>query len=257
MAKAECPAERLGPVGTPPCKTIGQGHIPDVRRLLALCLLLALLGGAILAVRDPPPEWDPRMPLDLRAEPNLMTGWKLRRLTSAPDACFATFAASGMTPTRVPDRPSSVGCAIENAVVLPATLRPVPSTPVVTCRLAAAWTLFELHTLQPAARRHLGTEVAGVRHLGSYNCRNVNHAATGRRSQHATANAIDIAAFVLRDGREVRLARDWGGEDAEAAFLRAVRDGACRWFRSVLGPDYNAAHADHFHFDMGNWRSCR
>jgi hypothetical protein len=85
----------------------------------------------------------------------------------------------------------------------------------------------------------------------------VNHATAGRRSQHATANAIDIAGFVLRDGREVRLAQDWTGTGFEAAFLRAVRDGACRWFRGVLGPDYNAAHHDHFHFDMGPWRVCR
>lgn len=232
-----------------------------VRLLIALCVLLALAGGVVVALRHLPPgwgrQWDPRTPLDLRAEPGLMTTWKLRRLAREPDACFAAFAASGMTPTRMPDRPSPVGCAVENAMLLPAGLRPLPSAPVVTCRLAAAWALFERNTLQPAARLHLGTEVARVRHLGTYNCRNVNHAASGRRSQHATANAIDIAAFILRDGREVRLIRDWGGEGVEGAFLRAVRDGACRWFRAVLGPDYNTAHADHFHFDMGPRRSCR
>jgi hypothetical protein len=228
-----------------------------VRLLLALCVVLALAGGVVVALRYLPPEWDPRTPLDLRAEPGLMTDLKLRRLAREPVACFAAFADSGMTPLRVPDRPSAVGCEVENAVVLPGSVRATPRDPVVTCRVAAAWVLFERNTLQPAAREHLGTEVAGVRHLGTYNCRNVNHATAGPRSQHATANAIDIAAFVLRDGREVRLVRDWGGEGAEAAFLRGVRDGACRWFRAVLGPDFNAAHADHFHFDMGPWRTCR
>ena len=43
----------------------------------------------------------------------------------------------------------------------------------------------------------------------------------------------------------------------EAAFLREVNDGACRFFNAVLGPDYNAAHRDHFHLDMGRWRVCR
>ena len=99
--------------------------------------------------------------------------------------------------------------------------------------------------------------MVGLRHLGTHACRNVNHAGAGRRSQHATANAIDVAGFVLQDRREVRLARDWSGAPAEAAFLRAVRDGACRWFNGVLGPEYNAAHQDHFHLDMGPWRSCR
>lgn len=228
-----------------------------MRLLLALLLLLALAGGVVLALRHLPPEWDPRTPLDLRAEPGLMTDLKLRRLAREPAACFAAFAASGITPVRLPDRPSDIGCERENMVVLPGSLRATPREPAVTCRMAAAWLLFERNALQTAARQHLGTEVTGVRHLGTYNCRNVNHATAGRRSQHATANAIDIAAFVLRDGREVRLARDWGGDGAEATFLRGVRDGACRWFRAVLGPDFNAAHADHFHFDMGPWRSCR
>jgi hypothetical protein len=225
-----------------------------VRWLLALVVLVAV-GTFVLP--QLPPEWDPRAPLDLRAAPGLMTGVKLRRLAADPEACFAAFAASGMTPLRVPDRPSDTGCAIEDAMLLPSGLRVTPRGPTVTCRVAAAWTLWERHALQPAARQHLGLEVAGMRHLGTANCRNVNHAAAGRRSQHATANAIDVAGFVLADGREVRLARDWSGATPEAAFLRAARDGACRWFRGVLGPDYNAAHADHFHLDMGPWHTCR
>lgn len=214
-------------------------------------------GAAWLGLRHLPPAWDPRTPLDLTVEPGPLTRWKLGRLARDPAACFAAYEASGLAIRRVPDRTSDVGCAIEAAVVLPSAARAVPPGPVVTCGLAASWVLFERHTLQPAARRHLGTEVAGLRHLGTYNCRNVNHAREGRRSQHATANAIDLAGFVLRDGREVRLLRDWGGTGPEAAFLREVRDGACRWFRALLGPDHDAAHRDHLHLDLGPWRACR
>ena len=97
-----------------------------------------------------------------------------------------------------------------------------------------------------------------MRHLGTYNCRDVNHAAAGRRSQHATANAIDIAYLVLRDGHEVAISRHWSRDDISGGtFLRGVRDGACRWFNAVLGPEYNAAHADHLHLDMGPWHTCR
>ena len=131
------------------------------------------------------------------------------------------------------------------------TVQVSPASSVGTCPLAAAWVLFERNTLQPAAKRHLGSEVTGVRHLGTYACRNVNHVAVGHRSQHATANAIDIAGFVLRGGREVTLAGTWLGVGPDAAFLHAVRDGACRWFRVVLSPDYDAAHQDHLHLEPG------
>ena len=78
-----------------------------------------------------------------------------------------------------------------------------------------------------------------------------------RVSQHATANALDVAAFRLADGRTVSIARDWRGGDSKAQFLRRVRDGACHTFNGVLGPDYNSAHRDHLHLDRGPYRVCR
>jgi len=225
-----------------------------MRWLLLLPLLLAL---AVAGLRYLPPEWDPRAPLDLAAEPNLVTDWKLGRLARQPEACFAALAAGGLPLSRVPDRSSEAGCETRDALRLASPLRALPPGPVVTCRLNAAWAMFERHTLQPAARRLLGSEVAGIRHFGTQACRNVNHAATGPRSRHATADAIDLAGLVLRDGREIRVARDWSGTGPEAAFLRAIHAGACRWFGVVLGPGYNAAHRDHIHLDMGPWRACR
>ncbi len=76
-------------------------------------------------------------------------------------------------------------------------------------------------------------------------------------SQHATANAIDVSGFTLNDGRKISLKADWTGDDAKAKFLRAARDGLCDWFNTVLSPDYNALHADHFHADMGPYLTCR
>jgi len=80
---------------------------------------------------------------------------------------------------------------------------------------------------------------------------------SGRMSQHATANAFDIAGFELADGRRINLLSHWNGDGPEAAFLRQVRDGLCEWFNVTLSPDYNALHADHFHVDMGPFLSCR
>lgn len=96
-----------------------------------------------------------------------------------------------------------------------------------------------------------------LKHYGSFACRNIYGRASGRRSQHATANALDIAGLRLADGRRISVARDWKGDPQAQRFLRLVRDGACRSFNTTLGPDYNAAHRDHFHVDMGGFRVCR
>ena len=99
--------------------------------------------------------------------------------------------------------------------------------------------------------------MAELEHFGSYACRNiVGHDGDGR-SQHATADAFDIAGFVLRDGRMVRVRTGWNGDATERQFLREVQAGACRVFDAVLGPDYNAAHRDHLHLDRGSYQVCR
>jgi hypothetical protein len=86
--------------------------------------------------------------------------------------------------------------------------------------------------------------------MGSYSCRNV--AGSGRLSAHATARAIDVSAFVLADGRRITVRQDWsGGSPAQQHFLRIVHDSACKRFGTVLSPDYNAAHTDHFHLEAG------
>ena len=103
--------------------------------------------------------------------------------------------------------------------------------------------------LQPAAERFYKQRVTAIEGLGTYACRRVGGAATGRVSEHARANAIDIAAVRLADGRRVDIVAGWGAGGNDAAFLRALRDGACLTFTTVLSPDYDEAHRDHLHFD--------
>lgn len=229
---------------------------------LALLALLALAGTAagvwagLIAV---PQHYDPWARLDLRAEPDWLTGFKLSRLERDPEQCRAALGETGLRFTALPDRPSDQTCALRGVVRVARSDVAFSSGFIATCGLAAAWTLFEANALQPAAERHFGQRVARVQHLGTYACRNVYGRAEGRRSEHATANAIDIAAFVLADGTRIGVSDDWEtkGDGRKAAFLREVRDGACRFFDVVLGPDYNEAHRNHFHLDRGAFRTCR
>jgi hypothetical protein len=218
-----------------------------------LVLLLLLLPRAVVL----PPELNPSAPLDLRNAPGLLTGYKLSRMARDPGFCEASFAVSGIPLHRLPPQPLRDGCGIAEPVRLPSSLRFSPSIPVVNCPLAAAWAIFERDGLQQAAEKTLGQRVTGVHHLGAYNCRNIYHQQHGRRSRHATADALDIAGFTLADGRGIALPRDWNAPGPAGPFLRAVRDSACRVFGAVLGPDYNAAHRDHFHLDRGGWGTCR
>jgi hypothetical protein len=79
----------------------------------------------------------------------------------------------------------------------------------------------------------------------------------GKMSKHAYAQAWDVTGFELEDGRVISVLKHWEKRGPKRNFLRAVRDDACRIFNVVLGPDYNAAHRDHFHVDMGGGVACR
>ncbi|MCG7391764.1 extensin family protein [Microvirga sp. ACRRW] len=232
--------------------------------LLGRLALTALIGGVVLSglvwggVIDIPRHLNPFVPLRIADDVNWLTRIKLSRLDGDTPQCLAVLANSDVSYKPVADRVSGDGCGLSDAVEIGNASRALSRNATATCPLAVAWALFDEHVVGPAAREHLGQDVVRIVHVGTYACRNINHRDQGRRSEHATANAIDIAAFVLADGRQVTVRRDWeGGDQRHAAFLRAVRDGACTFFDVVLSPDYNEAHHDHFHFDMGSYRACR
>lgn len=203
--------------------------------------------------------------LDLDDPVGRATGSKLAALRDDPAQCRALLADIGDADRPVPPLRPSPDCGYEDGMrLLPEDDGGVvfaPASVVTSCPVAAALALWERDVVQTAADRHFGQRVRVVSHAGSYSCRRLYGRAEGGYSEHATANAFDILGFRLADGTTVSVLRDWRGEGAEAAFLRDVRDGACRLFATVLSPDYNAAHADHLHLDQarrdGGWRMCR
>lgn len=229
--------------------------------------MLLLLGAlaALVWLRgwvEVPDDWNPWAPLDIAAEPNVLTGFKLARATADDARCMDALEAAPFRWQPLEDRRTGPDCGFFNAVRIERTSVRVGEAFSLSCRAAVSLALWETHVLQQAAAEHLGQEVVAIEHFGSYACRNVYGRENARRSQHATADAWDIAGFVLADGRRVRVIRDWAAPtddapDPPAAFLRDVHRGACRFFDAVLGPEYNQAHADHFHFDRGRWRICR
>ncbi len=137
----------------------------------------------------------------------------------------------------------------------PAALLRCPMIPVVE-----RWVK---QVVEPAARTHLGGQLAEVSVAASYSCRPMNGQWGASLSEHGHANAIDISAFTLADGRKVAVKSGWWGDERESRFLHAVHDGACAEFTTVLSPDYDAFHRDHLHLDLarrgpeGNGRVCK
>lgn len=169
--------------------------------------------------------------------------------------CLKRLAQTGLAFTRVADRTDEPGCALRRVVKITAAGGTVPRPLLVTCSLALSLVTFEQDVLQPAAKEYFQQKVTAIRHLGAYNCRPM----TGSQrllSEHAYANAIDITAFQLADGTLISIKNHWQNAGAKTKFLHEIAQRACGRFRTVLTPNYNAAHKDHFHFDNGLFGQC-
>lgn len=144
---------------------------------------------------------------------------------------------------------------------------------VLNCRMATTlvgWMKGANQTSQDL----LGSSIKKLNASTTYQCRRRNNAPDGKISEHGFANALDIVGFTLEDGRNISLLENWPlpkepaeGEEEKSSpvemtpefeFLKTVRDQACESFTTVLGPESNPLHADHFHFDLGcHGKTCR
>ena len=204
-----------------------------------------------------PDRHNPWAPLSLAETPGWTTRFKLSRLSRDPTLCREVLEGSGWKLTWLPDRETGEGCGFSNAARIERMGLQVQAPFSLSCPAAASLALWERHVLWPAAMAHFGAAPVRLEHFGSYACRNVYGRRTGSRSRHATADAIDVSGIVLEGGRRIAVARSWDAEDPSSEFVQELHRGACRFFDGVLGPDYNAAHADHLHLDRGPFRVCR
>lgn len=232
-------------------------------RGLRLAAYLAIVGAGsfVLALERGwvviPSEWSPWVPLELHNAPNFLTRYKLSQLSSDRELCAQVLEDAQMSYGWLADRETGPDCGFSSAVAIERTMSDVGEPFSLTCRTAVSLALWEMYVVEPAAYAHFGRPVSRIEHFGSYACRNVYGRPNATRSRHATAEAFDVAGFVLADGHRIRVVGDWDQDSPEARFLHDVRDGACRFFDGVLSPDYNEAHRDHFHLDRGPYRVCR
>ena len=152
--------------------------------------------------------------------------------------------------------PSDSHCHVDTAVRITRIHAALNRPATMSCALADRLDEFEREVVQPLAIEELGRRATRIDHLGSYSCRRQNSRLSGRWSEHARGQAIDITGFRLSDGTVVSVERDWQEPGPKREFLRHLARRACRYFSVVLTPDSNAEHYNHVHFDIGPDRLC-
>jgi hypothetical protein len=221
--------------------------------------LVAMLGLVALTSCAPPQDL-PWTGLNIGDPIGMATRHKLGRVSDDPAECLAFLRDQGVSFSPVPDKPAGEEgfCIVQGGLTLTQPEpRLSPARPLMTCQLAAAYLIWMEQSVKPSALTMLGQDVSQVDQFGSYSCRRVYNQSEGSPSTHAEAKALDVGGFRLKNGRRITVEKSWADPGPDGQFIHKVHDDACQVFKAVLSPDYNAAHANHLHLDVGPYRLCR
>lgn len=227
--------------------------------IIGLLVLIGCLVWPPLQQRIPP-TMNPFAPLVVTDPPGIITRLKMKRLANDPAACLEVLqraARDGLISYTQP-MPMQGKCPVPLPIrVLRFGSISLSSSFLATCPLAVASTQFVLRASKLTEQSPLRSPLMKIEHVGSYACRNIYHRSEGRLSEHATAKAWDITGLTLKNGQYLRVLKNWQQPAPKAALLKQVFNSSCDYFGNSLGPDYNAAHASHFHLGMRGFSICR
>ncbi len=138
------------------------------------------------------------------------------------------------------------GCGIAEPVRVTAIDGiPFSQPATIDCDTALALKRWMREGMRPAFGNR---EVVQLHIFGSYMCRSRNNVRGAKISEHGRGKAVDIAGFVLSDGKEWTVARDYNKQ------IRRAQKAACGIFGTTLGPGSDGYHEDHLHFDTAERR---
>jgi hypothetical protein len=178
-------------------------------------------------------------------------------------ACRVALQKIGAVFTEAPVIEDGRACGIDKPLLLSALKDGVKVEPPATVRCETALQLARWMegSVAPALLTAMpGETINQLAQASAYVCRNRNNAETGRISEHAFGNAIDIAGFTLKSGKTITIRPADKDPSLEGAFQRAITEAACLYFTTVLDPGSDAAHENHLHLDVkerrGGYRYC-
>lgn len=127
------------------------------------------------------------------------------------------------------------------------------SPAIIDCTTAKALRSWINEGAIPAVGR-TGGGLSELKVVASYACRTRNNQPGAKVSEHGRGRAIDIAGFTLKNGDSTTLLKGWN-DSKYSKILEKMHASACGPFGTVLGPNANQYHKDHFHFDTARYRS--
>lgn len=170
--------------------------------------------------------------------------------------CVTALKSLGVTFTAQASNVSDGSCTVVNPVMLDEmkagthTIR-FPDKPLLNCKFALAFTRWVKEHGDPIVMADAKSPLAKLYTGPGYQCRGRNGDSSAKISEHGYGNAVDVTDFTLADGRTFQVSEAPNSSSSAYATLRDLRASGCTVFTTVLGPGANAAHASHFHFDLG------
>ncbi|NOD62322.1 MULTISPECIES: extensin family protein [unclassified Ruegeria] len=147
----------------------------------------------------------------------------------------------------------SSACGVKDAVQITSVSGVVLSRPsTMDCGTAIALNKWVDKTVKPTFKRR--GPVIELQVAAHYACRTRNNRKGARISEHGKGRAIDISGFKMADGEVVTVLNGWRKNPSQKQ-LKKIWRGACGPFGTVLGPNSDRYHRDHFHLDTARYRS--
>ncbi|MBE1505912.1 hypothetical protein H4W29_003093 [Rhizobium viscosum] len=209
-------------------------------------------------------------PEDLTPKPPAEQTLEEQHLTIEPESdadhaeCTTELQSLGVVFRETPRIDDNNGCGIDKPIIVSQALPGIALKPEATlrCPTALALARWMKGSVIPAASVALpeSGDITTINQASAYICRLRNGADTGKISEHARGNAIDIASFSFKKGEDVAVRSRRDDSTLTGAFQRTVSAAGCLYFTTVLDPESDAAHETHFHLDVikrkGDFRYC-
>lgn len=260
----EKPAKALpapSTTGAPPPAGVAEAPSPPVPRERP-SLLPSLPPVARMAV----PE-GPARPADPTSGAKMASIPPQAATSPGPSTCVQSLRTAKVTFEVMPASFGEAGCPLADPIRLQAVETPAgtvtfPEGPVFTCRFAQKFAQWVSDTGAPVVLAQTSKRLEKMATGPGYQCRRRNGDSSAKMSEHAAGDAVDITSMTIAGGTTIQMAEAINPASPSYPVLRALRTTACGYFTTVLGPGANAAHKEHYHFDLGvhgksaNYRIC-